>query len=183
MRIVSGYHRGRAILPPKGFSARPTTDFAKEALFNIIAVHFDIERVAALDLFSGAGSISYEFASRGCRSVDSVEVNSRRHAFIRQTAQALQLRQMRCFRCDAFAFLASCAAAAYDVIFADPPYDMEGAERIVELVFERQLLAPGGWLIVEHSRSKDFSAHARFRERRAYGGVNFSIFRQIAEKK
>lgn len=182
MRIVSGLHRGRCILPPKGFGARPTTDFAKEALFNILSVRFDVESICALDLFSGAGSISYEFASRGCRSVDSVEVDFRRHAFIKHTAQALQLRQMRCLRCDAFAFLASCAAT-YDVIFADPPFDMEGAERIVALVFGRQLLAPGGWLIVEHSRRRDFSAHACFKERRTYGSVNFSIFRQTAEKK
>jgi 16S rRNA (guanine(966)-N(2))-methyltransferase RsmD len=182
MRIVSGCHRGRTILPPKSFRARPTTDFAKEALFNIIAVNFDVKRIAALDLFSGAGSISYEFASRGCRSVDSVELDFRSHAFIKQTAQALQLRQMRCLRCDAFAFLASCAAT-YDIIFADPPYDMEGVERILPPVFERRLLAPGGWLIVEHSRGKDFSEHACFKERRAYGSVNFSIFRQAPEKK
>ncbi|MDR3188404.1 MAG: RsmD family RNA methyltransferase [Prevotellaceae bacterium] len=175
MRIISGQHRGRAILPPKGFSARPTTDFAKEALFNIIAVNFEVERLAVLDLFSGAGSISYEFASRGCRSVDSVELSFRHHAFIKKTAQALQLRQMRCLRCDAFSFLASCAAT-YDIIFADPPYDMEGVERILQVAFERQLLAPDGWLILEHSKGKDFSLHPRFQERRSYGSVNFSIF-------
>ncbi|MDR2814449.1 MAG: RsmD family RNA methyltransferase [Prevotellaceae bacterium] len=179
MRIISGQHRGRTILPPKSFSARPTTDFAKEALFNIIAVNFDVESVAALDLFSGGGGVSYEFASRGCRSVDSVEVNFRHHAFIKKTAQALQLRQMRCFRCDAFSFLASCAAT-YDVIFADPPYDMEGVEQIPQMVFERQLLAPDGWLILEHSKGKDFSSHAHFKEHRSYGGVNFSIFRQMS---
>ncbi|MDR3366348.1 MAG: RsmD family RNA methyltransferase [Prevotellaceae bacterium] len=179
MRIISGRHRGRAILPPKGFRARPTTDFAREALFNIIAVNFDVASVAALDLFSGAGSICYELASRGCRSVDSVELNFRHHAFIKKTAQELQLLQVRCFRGDAFAFLASCTAK-YDIIFADPPYDMEGVERIAPLVFERQLLAPGGWLILEHAKGKDFSAHAHFKERRSYGSVNFSIFRQAS---
>ncbi|MDR1416504.1 MAG: RsmD family RNA methyltransferase [Prevotellaceae bacterium] len=177
MRIVSGQHRGRAILPPKNFSARPTTDFAKEALFNIIAVNFDVEQLAALDLFSGAGSITYELASRGCRSVDSVEVDFRHYAFIKKTVQALKLPQVRCFRADAFSFLASCKAT-YDIIFADPPYDMAGIERLPEVIFGRQLLAPDGWFILEHSKGKSFSGFAHFKERRSYGSVNFSIFRQ-----
>jgi 16S rRNA (guanine(966)-N(2))-methyltransferase RsmD len=177
MRIVSGQHRGRAILPPKNFNARPTTDFAKEAIFNIIAVNFDVEQVAALDLFSGAGSISYEFASRGCRSVDSVEISFHHHTFIKKTAKALNLTQMRCFRADAFSFLGACKAA-YDIIFADPPYDLEGMERLPQLVFERRLLTPGGWLILEHSKRKSFTGHSHFKEHRSYGSVNFSIFQQ-----
>jgi 16S rRNA (guanine(966)-N(2))-methyltransferase RsmD len=177
MRIVSGLHRGRAILPPKRFSARPTTDFAKEALFNIITASFDVEQLAALDLFSGAGSISYELASRGCRSVDSVEINFHHHAFIKKTAQALNFSQMRCFRADAFSFLAACRAA-YDIIFADPPYDLEGVEQLHRIAFERRLLTPGGWFILEHSKGKNFSACPHFKEHRSYGSVNFSIFRQ-----
>ncbi|MDR1022390.1 MAG: RsmD family RNA methyltransferase [Prevotellaceae bacterium] len=177
MRIVSGQYRGRTILPPKNFSARPTTDFAKEALFNIIAVNFDVEQLAALDLFSGAGSITYELASRGCRSVDSVEADFRHYSFIKKTVQALKFPQVRCFKADAFSFLASCRAT-YDIIFADPPYDMEGTERIHGLIFERRLLAPDGWFILEHSRGKNFSEAAHFKEHRSYGSVNFSIFRQ-----
>lgn len=177
---MSGQHRGRAILPPKNFSARPTTDFAKESLFNIIAVNFDVEQLAALDLFSGTGSISYELASRGCRSVDSVEVDFRHHAFIKKTVQALRLPQVRCFRADAFSFLASCKEASYDIIFADPPYSMEGIERLPRAVFERRLLTPDGWFILEHSRDKTFSDFAHFKEQRSYGSVNFSIFRREA---
>jgi 16S rRNA (guanine(966)-N(2))-methyltransferase RsmD len=175
MRIVSGQHRGRTIHPPKNFNARPTTDFAKEALFNIISTNFDIEEAAVLDLFSGTGGISFEFASRGCRSVDSVEVNFSHHAFIKKTAQELQLSQMRCYKMNAFVFLSSCSAA-YDIIFADPPYDLEGIERIHETVFERQLLKPQGWLILEHSKSKDLLGLAHFKEHRNYGSVNFSIY-------
>jgi 16S rRNA (guanine(966)-N(2))-methyltransferase RsmD len=177
MRIVSGQQRGRTILPPRSFNARPTTDFAKEALFNIIAVNFDVEQLAVLDLFSGAGSISYEFASRSCRSVDSVEISYRHYDFIKKTAQALNFSQMRCFRADAFSFLTSCKDT-YDVIFADPPYDLEGIERLPLLVFERQLLAAAGWFILEHSKGKDFSGYAHFKEHRSYGSVNFSIFRK-----
>jgi 16S rRNA (guanine(966)-N(2))-methyltransferase RsmD len=177
MRIVSGQYRGRAIIPPKNFNARPTTDFAKEAIFNIIAVNFDVAQVAALDLFAGAGSITYELASRGCRSVDSVEVDFRRYSFIKKTLQALKFPQARCFRADAFAFLAACRAT-YDIVFADPPYDMEGIERIPGLIFGRRLLAPDGWLILEHSKGKSFSDAAHFKEHRSYGSVNFSIFRQ-----
>ncbi|MDR2937312.1 MAG: 16S rRNA (guanine(966)-N(2))-methyltransferase RsmD [Prevotellaceae bacterium] len=175
MRIVSGRYRGRTITPPKNFSARPTTDFAKEALFNIISVNFDVEEAAALDLFSGTGGISFEFASRGCRSVDSVEMNFAHHAFIKKTAQELQFSQMRCYKQNAFSFLATCKNT-YDIIFADPPYDLEGIEKIHEAVFSRQLLNPGGWLILEHSKSKDFSTLAHFKEHRNYGSVNFSIF-------
>ena len=175
MRIVSGQHRGRTINPPKNFSARPTTDFAKEALFNIIATNFDVEEITVLDLFSGTGSISFEFASRGCRSVDSVEVSFAHHAFIKKTAQELQLAQLRCYKMNAFAFLSTCRTA-YDIIFADPPYDLEGIEKVHETVFGRQLLKPHGWLILEHSKGKDLSSLAHFKEHRSYGSVNFSVY-------
>ncbi len=172
---MSGQYRGRTITPPKSFNARPTTDFAKEALFNIISVNFDIEELAVLDLFSGTGGISFEFASRGCRSVDSVEMNFAHHAFIKKTAHGLKLLQMRCFKQNVFSFLASCKNT-YDIIFADPPYDLEGIEKVHELTFQRQLLNPKGWLILEHSRGKDLSGLAHFKELRSYGSVNFSIF-------
>ncbi len=180
MRIVSGQYRGRTINPPKNFSARPTTDFAKEALFNIIAVNFDIEELDVLDLFSGTGGISFEFASRGCRSVDSVELSFAHHAFIKKTAQELRFNQMRCFKQNAFSFLASCKST-YDIIFADPPYDLEGVEKIHETVLARQLLKPDGWLILEHSKGKNFSDFEHFKEHRSYGSVNFSIFQKKSE--
>lgn len=175
MRIVSGQYRGRTIAPPKNFNARPTTDFAKEALFNIISVNFDVEEVSALDLFSGTGGISFEFASRGCRSVDSVELNFAHHAFIKKTAQELKLSHMRCVKQNAFLYLASCKST-YDIIFADPPYDLEGIERVHAATFQKQLLKPKGWLILEHSKGKDLSGLEHFKELRSYGSVNFSIF-------
>jgi 16S rRNA (guanine(966)-N(2))-methyltransferase RsmD len=175
MRIVSGEFKGRTIAPPSNFAARPTTDFAKVALFNILAVRFDFAELSALDLFSGTGSISYELASRGCHSVTSVELNAQHHAFIRRTAQALPLPQLRCIRANAFAYLRSCHEI-YDLIFADPPYDLAGVEQIPQLVFERDLLKLGSWLIVEHGKEKNFSEHPHFREHRSYGNVNFSIF-------
>ena len=180
MRIVSGQHRGRTINPPKNFSARPTTDFAKEALFNIISINFDMEETAVLDLFSGTGSISFEFASRGCRSVDSVELSFAHHAFIKKMAQVLQLVQMRCYKMNAFTYLSSCASS-YDIIVADPPYDLQGIEKVHEQVFARQLLKPEGWLILEHSKGKDLSGLEHFKERRCYGSVNFSIFQKKAD--
>ena len=172
---MSGKYRGRTITPPKGFKARPTTDFAKEALFNIISVNLDVENAAVLDLFSGTGSIAFEFASRGCRSVDCVELSFAHHAFIKRTAQELQLSQLRCYKMNAFAFVSSCTAT-YDIIFADPPFDLEGVEKIHAAVFGRQLLNPHGWLILEHPKSKNLSTLEHFREHRCYGSVNFSIF-------
>jgi 16S rRNA (guanine(966)-N(2))-methyltransferase RsmD len=175
MRIVSGLHRGRAIEPPKGFAARPTTDFAKVALFNILEANFDVKQATALDLFSGTGSISYELASRGCPRVDSVELNFKHYAFIKKTAGELGLSQVRCVRADAFSFLRSCPPA-YSLIFADPPYDLVGIGQIPVLVFTRQLLAPGGWLVLEHSQRISFAESPHFKEHRCYGSVNFSIF-------
>ena len=178
MRIVSGQHRGRTIHPPRGFSARPTTDFAKEALFNIIAGRFDMEDICALDLFSGTGSISFELASRGCRSVDSVEVSFAHHAFIQKTAQQLQLARLRCYRMNAFAYLSACRTP-YDLIFADPPFDLGGGvEKVHATVFARQLLTPRGWLVLEHPKGKDLSGLDHFKEQRSYGSVNFSIYEQ-----
>jgi 16S rRNA (guanine(966)-N(2))-methyltransferase RsmD len=175
MRIVSGTHRGRNITPPKNFSARPTTDFAKVALFNIISVNFDVEELTVLDLFSGTGGISYEFASRGAKSIDSVEADYRHHAFIKQTAELLGFAQMHCYKQNVFSYLAGCTKK-YSLIFADPPYELVGIEKIPTLVFEKQLLSCGGWLILEHSKGKNFSALPYFREHRSYGSVNFSIF-------
>lgn len=175
MRIVSGTYRGKLIVPPSGFSARPTTDFAKENLFNILANRFDFEEVEVLDLFAGTGSISYEFASRGCPRIDLVELNAKHYAYIKKTAAELGFKQIHAIKNNAFTFLKFCKAQ-YDIIFADPPYDIEGIEQLPLLVFKAGLLKEGGVLIVEHSKSSDFSNHPNFTERRTYGSVNFSFF-------
>ena len=156
---------------------RPTTDFAKEGLFNILASHYDLSSFVALDLFSGSGSISYEFASRGCREVHAVEIEPRHGAFIRATAGKLGLHQIRVIRDDAFHFLTICKAQ-YDVVFADPPYDMPHIDGIPDLIFGRDLLKPGGILIVEHSKRNSFTGHQYMFDHRRYGNVHFSFFKR-----
>ncbi len=175
MRIIAGSFRGKQIAPPKNFNARPTTDVAKEGLFNILTNYFSFEEVKVLDLFSGSGSISYEFASRGCLDVDLVEMNPVHYAFIAKTIKDLGFNQIHPVKHNAFQFLKFCKKK-YDLIFADPPYDIDGIDQIPTLTFENDLLAEGGWLIVEHSGSFDFSGMPNYRESRLYGKVHFSIF-------
>jgi 16S rRNA (guanine966-N2)-methyltransferase len=175
LRIISGKYRGKILQPGKKFSARPTTDFAKESLFNIIQNHFEFEGLKVLDLFAGTGSIGFEFASRESAAVDSVEVNHSHYSFIHKTAKELGFSQMNVYRMDAFAFIKRCTST-YDVIFADPPYDLDGIRELPSMIFERELLKLGGWFILEHSGNYDFHDFKNFREVRKYGSVNFSIF-------
>ena len=177
MRIVSGILRGRIIQPPKNLRARPTTDFAKENLFNVIESHRDVEGADVLDLFAGTGSISYEFASRGAASVVSVEINAVHYDFIRRTARNFGLDRIHPVKANAFLYLKSCPKQ-FDLIFADPPYDIVGSDTIPETVFGRRLLKPGGWLILEHPKSLDVSGYPGFAESRSYGSVHFSIFKR-----
>ena len=180
MRIISGKLKGRIINPPKNLRARPTTDFAKENLFNVLGNMVDFEQIDVLDLFAGTGSISYEFASRGARSVTSVEINAVHYAFIRQCAADFELSNLYPVKANAFLYLKS-TPKTYDLIFADAPYDIKGSDQAVSIVFLRELLRPGGWLVFEHSRDMDFSAHPNFTELRRYGSVNFSFFRNLAD--
>jgi len=175
MRIIGGRNKRRTINPPSNLRARPTTDFAKENLFNIISNNFDLEQVEVLDLFSGTGSISYEFASRGAQRVVSVEMNPTHHRFITAMARELDYGQMSAVRTNVFVYLKS-IKDSFDIIFADPPYDLDGIEQIPEMIFNRGLLRAQGWLVLEHSSDKDFSDYPHFLEVRHYGSVNFSIF-------
>ncbi len=177
MRIISGTHRGRIITPPQNFAARPTTDFAKENLFNSLSNHIDFEGVTMLDLFSGTGSISYEAASRGAVRVLSIEANAAHQRFIAQSVEKLRLPAIQSIRSNVFTFLKSKFTEQFDVVFADPPYDLEGLETVPQLVLDKGLLAPDGILIFEHSAAFDFSDHPRFWQQKAYGSVNFSLFR------
>lgn len=177
MRIVSGKYRGRTIVPPRNLRARPTTDFAKENLFNVLGNLVDFEELDVLDLFSGTGSISYEFASRDARSVTSVEVNSVHHNFIRQTARDLQFENFYAVKANVFLYLKSCTKK-FDLIFSDAPYDLEGSEEVIRLVFERDLLNEDGILIFEHSKEQDVSALPNYWQTRSYGSVQFSFFRK-----
>jgi len=176
VRIIGGSHKGRRIQAPTSLPVRPTTDRAKESLFNILHNYYDFEGLKVLDLFSGIGSISYEFASRDAAEVHSVELNPRCVNFITETVRKLNLENLFVIRANVFTFLARGGGKKYDIIFADPPYDLEGIEKIPELVFDKDLLEKEGWLIVEHSADIDFSEHPNLDQIRKYGKVNFSMF-------
>lgn len=175
MRIISGSHRSRQIKAPKNLPVRPTTDMAKEALFNILVNHFNLDEVIVLDLFAGTGNITYEFASRGALGVTSIDTELRCVDFIRTTAKQLGFEQVLSFRSDAFRFLQN-SQNKYDIIFCDPPYDMEGIDVIPRIVFEKKLLKDSGWLVIEHSDRNKFNDIPEFLQHRHYGSVNFSIF-------
>ena len=177
MRIVAGTHKRRVITPPPNFKARPTTDFAKENIFNVLANYIDFDDVTVLDLFAGTGSISYEFASRGAMQVTTVELNPLHHKFIMQTAEKLKLDNIKPIHTNAFIFLRQMAKKlSFDVIFADPPYDLEDREQIVPTILNSDMLKPNGLLIIEHSNTDDYSENPHLFEHRKYGSVNFSIF-------
>jgi len=178
MRIISGTLRGKTIVPPHCFAARPTTDFAKESLFNILENRYDYSEVEVLDLFSGTGNISYEMASRGCPRIDAVEMNTQSAAFIKKTAQSLKLLQIHAIRMNVFDFLEICTAR-YDIIFADPPYDLQGIENLPQSIMAKKMLKEGGCFILEHGANYDFSKNPNFLEHRKYGTVNFSFFKEI----
>ncbi len=175
MRIISGQNKGRKIIAPTQLPVRPTTDMAKESLFNIIRNYVDIDQIAVLDLFAGTGNISYEFASRGCPSILSIDLNFKCISFIRQTAEKLDFLNLEVLQSDYKLFL-NRTKYSWDLIFADPPYDMQNIADIPDLIFDNNRLNDNGWLIIEHDKKQDFSNHFAFREQRTYGRVNFSFF-------
>lgn len=176
MRIVSGTHRGRTIEPPRGFKARPTTDFAKENIFNVLSNLYDFEGLDVLDLFSGTGSISYEFASRGAARVVSVEADRMHRSFIEATAGKMGLTAIKSVLGDAFNFV-RCTTDKFDIIFADPPYDLPNFGEVPTRILGSRMLSPDTIVIVEHSKAYDFSSLPGFFDHRTYGSVNFSLFR------
>lgn len=175
MRIVGGTYGGRKIEVSRSFDSRPTTDFAKEALFNILNNHFDFEEISVLDLFAGTGSISFEFASRGCTHIDLVDINSRSVQFISKVTADLGMKGIHAVRMDVFRFIAICKRK-YNIIFADPPYELQKISDIPELIFNCDLLLPEGLLILEHGKDNSFKSHPRFKEERNYGSVHFTFF-------
>lgn len=176
MRIISGIYGRRRFDVPSTFSARPTTDFAKENLFNVINNLTDLEGLDALDLFAGTGSISFELLSRECRSVTAVEKNNAHASFIEKVTKELKTDAFRLIRGDVFRYLNSAPAQSFDFIFADPPYALKELPEVPGLVIERNLLREGGIFVMEHPKEHDFSALPFFNQRRVYGSVNFSIF-------
>lgn len=178
MRIISGSLKGRTVVAPSNLPTRPTTDFAKEGLFNMLQSRLDAEysEMDALDLFCGTGNITYEFASRGMRSVTSVEIDFKCYEFIQKSLAKFELKQCRIIRNDVFLFLKICKIK-FDLIFADPPYEMPNISKIHSLVVERDLLKPGGLLIIEHGSKTKLNHLTHFIEARNYGNVHFSIFK------
>jgi len=176
LRIIGGTHSGIIIHTPKGLPVRPTTDRAKESLFNIIGNQFDFEALHVLDLFSGTGNIAYEFCSRNALSVDAVDVNEKCVLFIKETKQKLKLTQLSPVRKDAFAYLKSCTKK-YHIIFADAPYANKQIIEIPRIVADKNLLNEGGWLIVEHESNLDLSTETGYFDKRIYGQSAFSFFK------
>jgi len=175
MRIVGGKYRGRIFTPGKSFKARPTTDMAKESLFNVLQNLVDFEKIKALDLFAGTGSISYELASRGCTDITSVEINPAHIHFIKEIMEKLGEKHIRLVKSNVFVFGAR-INEQFDLIFADPPYDHPKFAEVADLIFKNNLLSPGGIFILEHSGQFDYAAHPSFLELRRYGSVHFSLF-------
>jgi 16S rRNA (guanine(966)-N(2))-methyltransferase RsmD len=180
MRIISGSLRGRRIHPPSGLPVRPTTDFAREALFNVLNNILDFETTRVLDLFAGTGSISFEFISRGCPEVTAVDQHPRCTGFIYKTARELGIQNLQAIKANAFTFAAK-PRGAWDLVFADPPYDLPQLPSLPALILEGNILADGGLFILEHPGKYSFESQPGFDQHRKYGEVNFSFFRK-AEK-
>ena len=178
MRVISGIYKSRRFDVPRSFKARPTTDFAKENLFNVLQnqIDFEEEGFKALDLFAGTGSISLELVSRGCDQVIAVEKDRDHHSFITKVMKEVKTDKCIPIRGDVFKFIKS-AKGEYDFIFADPPYELKDLKTIPDLIFENNLLKEGGLFVLEHGKQDNFEENPHFVEKRAYGSVNFSFFR------
>lgn len=181
IRIISGTHKGRRISAPSNLPVRPTTDFAKEGLFNVLGNRIDFEDEAVLDLFAGTGNISYELASRGCKNITCVDTDARCIKFIQDTAAKFEFRSIRTLRSDVFSFIRK-GGKPFSLIFADPPFDMEETATLPKLIFDNNLLAPGGLLIIEHPDTTRFTDTSNLKEVRKYGKVHFSFFGEEMER-
>ena len=175
MRIIGGKAAGLRLSPPQNLPVRPTTDLAKEALFNILNNKLDFDDLTCLDLFAGTGNISFELASRGVKSVDSIDLHGKCVLYITETAKKLKLDQIKARKADVFKFIKS-AKSTYDLIFADPPYDIGQLPMLPSYVFENNLLNSNGLLIVEHPTSRKMAEHPNFVEQRQYGNSSFSFY-------
>ena len=176
MRIISGTHGGRKISPPaKMPHTRPTTDIAKEGIFNIIENNLDISSLKTLDIFGGTGSISYELASRGAIDLTIVEKDTAMYEFIKMNSATLSLENFKVVKSDVFRFLQQCSDT-FDFIFAGPPYALTTIDDLPKIIFEKKLLNPNGWFILEHTPANNYKAFQQFKTQRNYGTTVFSIF-------
>ena len=175
MRIVGGKYKGRVFRPNKNFKSRPTTDIAKEGLFNILENRYDFSNKIILDIFSGTGSIGYEFISRGCLEATMVDIDYIHYQFILSVLDKLEIKNARVYRADALKFIQN-VKKSFDIIFADPPFNLKNLKEIPDFIFNSPVLKANGLFVLEHPKDFDFSQHKNFREIRKYGKVNFSFF-------
>ena len=183
MRIISGKYGHRRFQIPASFNARPTTDFAKENLFNVLENLVDWDELDGLDLFAGTGSFAFEMLSRGCRSVTAVELNHKHALFIEKVAKELHAEALTVIRGDALRYLSSKAKPSFDLVFADPPYNLPELPALPNLVLNSGMLHEGGLFVLEHSKNNNFTALPYFIQQRVYGSVNFSFFIKEAARK
>ena len=178
MRIISGTHKGRRLVAPKKLPVRPTTDRSKEGLFNILQHKYDLKNTSVLDLFSGTGSISYEFGSRGVNNITAVDQNKNCIDFIRMTSESLKLK-IQVTQMDTMKYLSS-VKTQFDIIFADPPYNLGFLQyiEVIDAIFDKHILKRRGILIIEHSDQIDFEKHSWFSQSRRYGSNVFSFFEE-----
>lgn len=177
MRIIAGSLRGRRLNPPTSLPVRPTTDMARESLFNILNNYVDYEECQVMDLFAGTGAVSFEFISRGVKEVTSIDINNQCTDFIKSTAQQLRVNNIHVVRADVFDLLKR-AYKKFDIVFADPPYAMEDLEKLPDLIFEHNILTEEGIFVLEHPKEYQFEEHDHFWQHRHYGKVNFTFFAQ-----
>lgn len=180
MRIISGSLRGRRLNPPANLPVRPTTDMARESLFNILNNYVDYDECSVLDLFAGTGAVSVEFVSRGAKDVTSVDINNACTDFMKKTAQQLSIQNMHVVRADVFDLLKR-AYKKFDIVFADPPYALNNLPKLPEVVFESDILNEDGIFILEHPKEYVFEENPFFWQHRNYGKVNFTFFAKQLE--
>lgn len=176
MRIIGGEHGGRKFNPPSKMPyTRPTTDIAKEGLFNVLQHKLDIEELKTLDLFGGTGSISYELASRGAADLTIVEKDTSMYEFIKKTSETLRIENIKPVKMDVFKFISQCTDK-FDFIFAGPPYALTTIDELPKLIFEKQLLNDKGWFVLEHTPRNDYKSVPYYKSEKNYGTTIFSIF-------
>ncbi len=180
MRIVSGKYKGRKFNPPKNLPVRPTTDFAKEGLFNVLRNRIDLENTKILDLFTGTGNMSFEFVSRGASSLKAVDQSRSCLQFIEKVCKEHSISEIHTIKADALKYLRK-EEQAFDLIFADPPYVYKESEELVDLCFQKALLKERGYFILEHGKDQNFEKHPNFQFAKKFGNVNFTFFANIEE--
>ena len=176
MRIIGGKFKGRIIKPPVGLPARPTTDFAKEALFNVLSNRIDFEETVVLDLFSGTGNISFEFASRGAKQIVLIEKNFKSCAYIKSEFEKMNFKNVSIYRTNVFDYFKS-NQQQFDLIFADPPFQEIDYQELHQLIFNKQILTENGILIIEHQKKVNLSGLSFYAETKNYGNISFSFFK------